>query len=266
MSFLALFFPALVAIQVTMICLWLVSIRIRNASIVDVFWGLGFVLASWIYYLQGPEGLPVRQRLVLALATIWGLRLSLHLLRRNWRKGEDYRYRAFRRHFGPRRYWWVSLFQTFLLQGTLLWLISAPLLGAQISLRSDGLTLVDGLAALVWSIGFVFEAGGDWQLARFKANPANEGELLTTGFWRYTRHPNYFGDAMVWWGFGLFSLSAGSYLPVLGSLLMSVLLLRVSGVTMLEKGLRSSKPGYEAYTRRTNAFFPWFPKQPEGGS
>lgn len=159
------------------------------------------------------------------------------------------------------RYWWFSFFQVFLLQGILAWLISAPLLGAQyINRLSSGLNVLDGLGLLLWLLGFTFEAGGDWQLARFKANPANKGKLLTTGFWRYTRHPNYFGDACAWWGLALFSLAAGSVIPIYGAVLMTFLLLRVSGVALLERTLSQTKPGYERYIATTNAFFPWWPK------
>jgi steroid 5-alpha reductase family enzyme len=261
MSFLALFWPALLLIVVLMTGLWLISIALRNASIVDPIWGVGFVLAGWYYFFAADEGLVARQWLAVGLVTVWGLRLSLYLAWRNWGKGEDFRYQAFRRRYGPQRYWWISFFQTFLLQGSLMWLISAPLLGAQYATRGPALTWLDGLAVLVWLVGFIFEAGGDWQLARFKQDPANRGRLLTSGLWRYTRHPNYFGDACVWWAFGLFSLAAGSYLPILGSLLMTGLIIRVSGVALLEKSLAQTKPGYEAYVRRTSPFIPWPPKK-----
>lgn len=244
--------------------LWLSSLWLKNASIVDIFWGIGFVLLAWLYLAQAEGGLPARQWLVVALASIWGLRLALYLLWRNWGKGEDFRYQALRRHAGADRFWWVSFFQVFLFQGLLMWLISAPLLGAQVASRGQQLTVWDGLAIGLWLIGFVFEAGGDWQLARFKADPANAGRLLTSGFWRWTRHPNYFGDACVWWAYGLFSIAAGQVLPAAGAVLMTLLLLRYSGVTLLERSLRRTKPGYEAYMARTSAFIPWFPKEGAG--
>jgi steroid 5-alpha reductase family enzyme len=195
------------------------------------------------------------------MVTLWGLRLSVYLAWRNIGKGEDFRYREFRRHYGEERYWWISYFQTFLLQGILMWLISAPLLGAQYGPAEQSLTILDYAGIVIWIIGIIFEAGGDWQLARFKSNPSNKGKVLNTGLWHYTRHPNYFGDAAVWWGFALFSVSAGSYLPVLGSLLMTALIIKVSGVALLEKTLKSDKPGYDSYIRRTSAFIPWFPKK-----
>jgi steroid 5-alpha reductase family enzyme len=143
----------------------------------------------------------------------------------------------------------------------LMWLISSPLLGAQYDPLQQELTWLDFAGILVWSIGFIFEAGGDWQLARFKANTANKGKVLNTGFWKYTRHPNYFGDAAVWWGFALLCLSAGSYLPVLGTVLMTALIIKVSGVALLEKSLKTDKPAYTEYIRQTSSFIPWFPKK-----
>lgn len=243
-----------------MTCLWLLSLWLRNSSIVDIFWGAGFVLAAWTYFILTPGGFAGRKLLAGLLVTVWGLRLALYLLQRNWGKPEDYRYAAWRRENGP-RWWWVSFFQVFLLQGVLLWLISTPLLVAQISPVPPSFTWLDGLAVLVWGVGFFFESVGDWQLARFKANPANRGRLLTSGLWRYTRHPNYFGDAAQWWGFYLLALAAGGWWTVFSPLLMTFLLLRVSGVRLLEKSLQSAKPGYEEYMRRTSAFFPLPPRK-----
>lgn len=264
MTFLPIFAQALLVILGLMSLVWLISLPLRNASIVDIVWGLGFVIVAWFYFsqtVQSDSGYLARQWLVAILATVWGLRLSFYLLGRNWGQGEDFRYQQFRQTYGPDRYWWVSFFQVFVLQGVLMWLISAPLLGAQYTTGSASLNWIDGLALVVWVIGFIFEAGGDWQLSRFKRNPANKGKLLTTGFWRYTRHPNYFGDTAVWWGFGLFSIAAGSYLPFLGTLLMTALIINVSGVAMLERSMKDKKPGYEEYMRRTSAFIPWPPKK-----
>ena len=243
-----------------MTLLWLVSIRLKNVSIVDPFWGFGFVLVSTYYYTASPVSAS-RPRLVLLLVAIWGLRLWLHLLIRNWNKGEDYRYVQFRKDYGESRYWWFSFFQVFLLQGFLMWIISAPLLAAMYFGATDGMNVLDGIGIILWSIGFVFEAGGDFQLTQFKKDPNNKGKLLTSGLWKYTRHPNYFGDAAIWWAFGCFSLASGSYAPMLSSLLMTWLLLKVSGVALLERNLKKQKPGYEAYIQKTSAFLPWFPKK-----
>jgi steroid 5-alpha reductase family enzyme len=238
---------------------WLLSLLRRDSGIIDIFWGLGFILACWIYFAATPEGYPLRKWLLSLLVTVWGLRLSIHILLRNWGKSEDYRYAAWRQAAG-KSWWWRSYFKVFLLQGFLLWLVSAPLLAAQVSASPARLTALDVLAVLVWGMGFFFEAAGDWQLRRFKANPANGGGLLTSGVWRYTRHPNYFGDAVQWWGFYLFALAAGGWWAVFSPLLMTFLLVRVSGVAMLEKSLVDNKPGYREYMRRTSAFIPWVPK------
>jgi steroid 5-alpha reductase family enzyme len=259
MSFFFIWTTGFLVILGLMVLLWLLSVYLRDASIVDPFWGTGFVILAWVYFSQTSAGDDSRRLLITTLATIWGLRLSIYLLWRNWGKGEDERYQNFRQRYGRERYWWFSFFQVFLLQGVLMLLVSSPLLGAQI--RGGALNWLDGLATAVFLIGFTFEAGGDYQLARFKANSANKGRLLTSGFWRYTRHPNYFGDSAVWWSFGLFSLAAGSFWPALGVVLMTILIIRVSGVALLEKNLKKNKPGYEAYVASTNAFFPWFPKR-----
>lgn len=261
MSFFAIWGTGFLTVMIALTLLWLLSVYLKNASIVDPFWGTGFVILAWVYFSRTEAGLDNRKVLVTILATVWGLRLSIYLLWRNWGKGEDYRYQQFRQKYGPERYWWFSFFQVFLLQGVLMTLVSAPLLGAQN--QGGELNWLDYVATAVFLIGFAFEAGGDFQLARFKADPANKGKLLTSGFWRYTRHPNYFGDSAVWWSFGLFSLAAGSILPALGAVLMTVLIIRVSGVALLEKDLKKSKPGYEEYVENTNAFFPWFPKNGE---
>lgn len=243
-----------------MTSLWVVSIIIRNVSIVDLFWGFGFVIAAVFYFLT-TDGFQTRKIILLALTLVWGLRLSLYLAFRNIGKGEDFRYRQFRKSYGENRYWWISFFQTFLLQGVLMWLISAPLLSAQFYGQNNHLNFLDYTGILFWITGFCFEAGGDYQLAKFKANPANKGKILNTGFWRITRHPNYFGDAAVWWGFGLICLASGSYLAILGSLLMTALIIKVSGVALLEKTLLEQKPGYKEYIMKTSAFLPWFPKK-----
>ncbi len=259
MTFLHIYLLALSAILSMMTILWLISVKIKNVSIVDLFWGFGFVVAGAVYYIS-TEGLEARKILLMSMVALWGLRLSIHLTLRNHGKGEDFRYQKFRRDFGEHRYWWYSFFSVFLLQGILMWLISAPLLGAQFYTGNE-LGILDFTGVAIWIIGFIFEAGGDIQLARFKENPANKGKVLNTGFWHYTRHPNYFGDAAVWFGYGLICISAGSYWPVLGSVLMTALIIKVSGVALLEKTLNTTKPGYQEYVRRTSAFIPWFPRK-----
>ncbi len=260
MSFFQIYLQALFVILILMTFLWIISIAVKNVSIVDFFWGLGFVITSLFYFFK-TDGSDIRKIMLTTLVAIWGLRLSIYIALRNIGKGEDFRYREFRRKYGEKRYWWISFFQTFLLQGLLMWMIGAPLLGAQYSGTDQPLGLLDYLGIFFWSVGFLFEAGGDLQLAKFKSNSLNAGKVLDTGFWRYTRHPNYFGDASVWWGYGLISVSAGCYIPALGSVLMTALIIKVSGVVLLEKTLVEQKPQYREYIRKTSSFIPWFPKK-----
>jgi len=243
-----------------MILLWLLSVALRNSSIVDIFWGTGFVIVAWTAFLLTPDGFLPRKLLLAGLVTVWGSRLSTHILRRNWGKPEDFRYARWREESG-RRWWWFSFFKVFLLQGILLWIISTPLIAAQVSRLPGRLGWLDALGVVVWAIGFFFEAVGDAQLERFKADPANKGKLLATGVWRYTRHPNYFGDAAQWWGYFLIAAAAGAWWTVFSPILMTVLLVRVSGVALLEKTLVDTKPGYREYARTTNAFLPWLPRR-----
>ncbi len=260
MNFLQAYLALFLITIVLMVLLWLVSLWLKNSSIVDIFWGTGFVIFAWVAFLLTPQGFITRKLLLCVLVSLWGLRLSLHLLFRNWGKPEDFRYQAWRRQAGS-SWWWRSLFKVFLLQGLLLWVIAAPLLTAQVSPLPAHLTWLDILAIPVWLVGFTFEALGDWQLSRFKADPANRGRLLNTGAWRYTRHPNYFGDATQWWAFYLLALSVGGWWTIFSPLIMTGLLLRVSGVTLLERTLKDTKPGYQEYTETTSAFIPWFPRR-----
>jgi steroid 5-alpha reductase family enzyme len=242
-----------------MTTLWIISVMLKNVSIVDMFWGFGFVLVNTFYFFN-TDPTPAKI-ILLVLVAIWGLRLSVYLAVRNIGKPEDFRYQEFRKKYGENRYWWISFFQTFLLQGILMFIISLPLLGVNLYSTSQSLSILDYLGILIWTIGFIFEAGGDMQLAQFKKNTANKGKVLSTGLWHYTRHPNYFGDSAVWWGFGLFCLSAGSYWLLVGSVFMTLLIIKVSGVALLEKSLKDQKPQYKEYIEKTSSFIPWFPKK-----
>lgn len=259
MSFLGIYVTTLLVIMALMILLWLVSLILKNSSIVDIFWGTGFVISGWVYFALTPDGFPTRKLLLMILTTIWGLRLSLYILYRNWGKEEDFRYQVWRKEAGA-AWWWRSFFKVFLLQGILMWLISAPLLAAQIRSTPDRLTALDFLGVVVWAVGFFFEAVGDLQLARFKADPANKGKVMDRGVWRFTRHPNYFGDSAQWWGYYLIAATAGGWWTVFGPIIMTLFLLRVSGVTLLEKTM-SVRPGYKEYAESTSAFIPWFPRK-----
>ena len=241
---------------------WMLSVKRRDASIADVYWGLGFVLLAWVYCFLSPALTP-RSWLVAALITLWGTRLAQHIFRRNHGTGEDPRYQAMRASQGP-AFWWRSLFTVFWLQGAILWFVALPLLIAVRAAQPAALTAVDGLGILLFAVGFGFEVVGDSHRAGFRADPGNRGTVLESGLWRYTRHPNYFGDAIMWWGIYTVAASTpGGWLTVLSPALMTLLLMRVSGVTLLEDGLKASKPGYRAYIARTPAFFPWFPRAPK---
>jgi len=255
-----LFSQAALIILILVTLLWVWSVFIKNVSIVDIFWGLGFVIVNAFYVFMSGE-LNTRKILILGLVSIWGLRLAIYLAYRNIGKGEDFRYQEFRRNYGPKRYWWFSFFQTFLLQGALIMIVSLPLLGINSSTSSGDLKMLDYIGIIVWLIGFTFEAAGDFQLARFKRAIGNKGKVLNTGFWKYTRHPNYFGDSAVWWAYAIFSISAGSYWQIIGSIVMTLLIIKISGVALLEKTLNDTKPKYREYIKKTNSFFPWFPKK-----
>jgi steroid 5-alpha reductase family enzyme len=240
-----------------MFALWLVSLPLRNASIVDIFWGGGFVVIACATVVAIGSASP-RGLLISILTTLWGMRLAGYLAWRNIGKGEDYRYRAMREQYGS-RFPLISLFVVFWLQGLIMWLVSLPIQTAHGGPAPLG--WVDVVGAIVWSVGWLFECIGDFQLARFKANPENSGKVMDGGLWRYTRHPNYFGDFLVWWGLYLIALAGGAWWTMLSPIIMSVLLMRVSGVTLLERSLKERRPGYRDYVARTSVFFPWPPRR-----
>lgn len=250
---------SLVAVIATMCALWVVSLRIANASIVDIFWGPGFVLVAWVSVTLAPAVGP-RGYLVAALVTIWGVRLASHLAIRNVGHGEDYRYRAMRAHHGA---WFpiVSLGTVFLLQGALMWMVSLPVQAAIARGHGRPLGWIDGAGIAVVVVGLFFETVADAQLARFKRVPANAGQVMDRGLWRYSRHPNYFGDAVAWWGFAAFAVAAGAAWTVVGPIVMTLLLLKVSGVALLESTITERRPAYRDYIARTSAFVPWPPKR-----
>jgi steroid 5-alpha reductase family enzyme len=238
-----------------MFLLWILSLVLKNASIVDIFWGIGFVLIALVTFAIA-EGYPPRKLLMTALTAIWGLRLAGYIGWRNHRKGEDFRYQAMRKRFGN-RFPLASLFIVFGLQGVLMWIISLPVQLAQMSREPANLTWLDYLGLALWLIGISFEAIGDLQLARFKADPSNKGKVMDRGLWAYTRHPNYFGDALLWWGFFLIALATPrGWLTLVSPIIMTTLLMKVSGVALLEKTLVKTRPEYRDYVQRTSAFFP----------
>lgn len=258
MSLLATVAICLAVVTAAALCVWIASVTLRDVSIVDVFWGFGFVLVAWTVFLIDAK-YDSRDLLLATLTTIWGLRLAVHLLLRKWGEEEDRRYRAMRERAG-RRFWWTSLFTVFLLQAALLWFVALPLQIAVAHERPADLSWIDGVGFAVWTLGFFFESVGDLQLVRFKARPENGGRVMDRGLWRYTRHPNYFGDFCVWWGLYLIAAAGGAWWTILSPLAMSFLLLRVSGLTLLEGDMAERRPDYREYQARTNAFFPGPPR------
>ena len=248
---------AAAVVIVFQLTLWLLSLPLRNASIVDIGWGLGFVAVAWTTRLVA-DGVDARQNLLVLLATLWGLRLAGYLAWRNGIRDEDFRYVAMRKR--RPNFAVSSLWVVFGLQGVVMWIVSLPVQAGQVP-DSPGLGIVDGLGVALWLVGFGFETIGDYQLARFKADPAHQGQVMDRGLWRYTRHPNYFGDFCVWWGLGLIAAATGTAAwALVGPAVMSFMLLRVSGVTMLERSLTKRRPGYDEYVRRTSTFFPRPPR------
>jgi len=252
MNMFAVWLHALPALLGAAALTWVVSALKRNVTIVDTLWSLLFVIAAAVYVASIEQPSP-RAWLVLGLVGIWGVRLAAYLAWRNWGHEEDRRYQAIRRRNEP-NFTLKSLWLIFGFQALLAWIISLPLAGAIAGDRPLG--LLDWVGVALWAVGLFFEAAGDWQLARFKANPANAGQVMDRGLWRYTRHPNYFGDFCVWWGLYLIALSAGAWWSIVGPLIMSFLLLRFSGVRLLERDIGERRPAYAEYVRRTNAFFP----------
>lgn len=259
-----LYLQALVLILGVGVVAWIVSIAMRNVAFVDSLWSMFFLIAA-VTFAFSVDLLGARGLLVTTLVAIWSLRLSLHITVRNWGEPEDYRYQAIRSNNEP-GFAFKSLYIVFGLQGLLAWIIALPLLPA--ITRPGGIGTLEVVALAIWMVGFIFEAVGDYQLARFKSDPANKGRVMDSGLWRYTRHPNYFGDFCVWWSFYLFAVAAGGWWSILSPLLMSFLLLKVSGVAMLERTISERRPEYASYIRRTNAFFPGAPRAaiPNGGA
>jgi steroid 5-alpha reductase family enzyme len=253
-----IFTLTIVLLFVYMTTIFLFALWLEDNSIVDVAYGLAFVLIGWVGLLLLGNG-HTRQWLIVVLVTAWGARLAIHLFLKKQGKGEDFRYRQWREEWGD-TFVWRSFLQVFMLQGTVIFLIALPV---QLVINEPGGSIgsLDRIGILIWLIGFGFEAVGDWRLLRFKKSPGNQGKIIQHGLWRYTRHPNYFGEAVLWWGIFLIALNAGYGMwAVISPVLIGFLLLKVSGIPMLEKKYEND-PDFIAYKARTNAFFPWFPRQ-----
>ncbi len=239
--------------------LWLLSLRLRDASIVDIWWGPGCAGVVALAFALAGIGAHPRAVVLLGMATLWGLRLGGYLLWRNAGRGEDQRYQAMRRHFGP-RFPWLSLVTVFGLQGVLQWTVVLPLQLGALDPGLPALGVLDAVGLALFAFGLCFETVGDLQLARFRSDPAQQGRVLDRGLWRYTRHPNYFGDCAAHWGMFVVALATGwGFAGAIGPLVMTLLLLRVSGVALLERSIGKRRPGYADYQRRTSRFIPWLP-------
>ena len=238
---------------------FVIAVTRKDNSLADVAWGGGFVLLAFLSFFLAPGYAEARQVLVTGLVTMWGLRLAIYVYYRNQGRGEDYRYAKWRKEWG-RHFLLRSFFQVFMLQGALMLVISTSVIFINLN-PSRGLSLLDGIGLLIWITGFIFESVGDLQLYRFKKNPENKGKVMKYGLWKYTRHPNYFGEATMWWGLFIIGLSIpGSWLFIISPITITYLLLYVSGVPLLEKRY-ADDPEFQEYAKKTNKFFPWFPKK-----
>ena len=255
-----IYINCLLAISVFGLAGWLISIMRKNVTHIDSMWSLFFCISAYTTTLLS-SALSSRIVIVLALVSLWALRLCIYLTVRNWGPHEDHRYAKIRQNNEP-QFWLKSIYIVFGLQAMLAWVISISLYAAIDS--SAALSTLDYLAMVLFLTGFIWEVLADWQLANFKANPQNKGSVLNTGLWRYSRHPNYFGECCIWWAFYLFALATGAWWAIISPILMTVLLLKVSGVSLLESTIIERRPAYADYIRNTNAFFPALPKLPKG--
>jgi steroid 5-alpha reductase family enzyme len=250
---------AAITIAVVMVTTWIISILIKNASIVDIVWGAGFAVTSWVLALS-IDGNSSRQMLLAVMVGLWGMRLALYLAKRNLGHGEDWRYKAMRKKKG-KNFGLISLVTVFGLQGTLMWVVSLPVILGNAD-DSPGVGPVAVMGIMLWAVGLTFEAVGDFQLARFKKDPANATKVMDKGLWSLTRHPNYFGDALLWWGIGIVGAETGSgVFGFIGPVVMTFFLLKISGVPMLERSLSRRREGYADYVARTSGFIPRPPKK-----
>jgi steroid 5-alpha reductase family enzyme len=240
---------------------WVISLRLDDASIIDVAWGIGFVLIAAIC-LAGGHGALGRRIALAGMAAAWGVRLAVHIGRRNHGQPEDFRYAAIReRDFD--HFWIVSLYRVYLVQAVLMFVIALPLVAGSGRGAAHGLGPLDGLGVAVWAVGLGFEAVGDLQLARFKAVATNSWRVMDRGLWRYTRHPNYFGDVVAWWGIGIVAAGAGgTWWALVGPAVNTLILTRLTGKPLLESTIGERRPGYAAYVQRTSGFVPLPPRRP----
>jgi len=255
----------LAAVVVLLGLTFAVALRVGKHAVIDVAWGLGFVTIAVTSYLtsrliEGDEaGDPLRGLTITVLTAIWGIRLAVHIGRRSRGQGEDPRYTELlsRATGNPRVYAFTRIYLT---QGAIMWFISLPIQVA--AFQTPALGVIAWVGIVVWAVGIVFETVGDWQLQRFRDDPDTKGRVLDTGLWRYTRHPNYFGDACVWWGLSLIAFDAWpGILTLISPVVMTWLLANGTGKPLLEKGMSGRRPGYDEYVRRTSGFIPLPPRR-----
>lgn len=241
-----------------MTCWWLISLSKKRADLADFAWGLGFVFLAWLSFFLSAD-LTMKKVLLNFLVSVWGLRLAFHIFLRLKKKPEDQRYQNFRQSWG-KRFFWRSFWQIFFLQGLLLYLIAIPVLFININAEGN-ISFFTIAGFIIWLIGFYFEAAADWQLKKFLGNPKNKGKLMTQGLWRYSRHPNYFGEVTLWWGIYLMALDLpNGFYTIIGPFTITILILFVSGIPLLEKKYRD-RPDFAAYKKKTSIFFPLPPKE-----
>jgi steroid 5-alpha reductase family enzyme len=257
---LALYGMTALTVYAIVSALWAVSVTVRDASIIDVFWGTLFVAIAWVLLVASAGAETLKVEALVFMVTAWGLRLSFHLGARNIGHGEDSRYALWRRHGGP--HWWLkTYYRIYLLQGTIALAVATPIVA--VFLRPHDFSLLNAAGVVVWLAGITIEMSADVQLARFRARPDSAGAVMDSGLWRYSRHPNYFGDALQWWGLGLFAFSLATWWALVGPIVMTLVFLYLSN-DVIERGLRKRRPDYERYIAQTSAFFPRPPRREAG--
>ncbi|HRF75256.1 MAG TPA: DUF1295 domain-containing protein [Chitinophagales bacterium] len=246
-------------IAVFMTAVWLLSLYKQDMSLVDGFWGLGFVAVTHHWFFRLDEITP-KQFVIAYLITLWGLRLAVYIFYRNRGKGEDPRYVAFRNDWKEKT-WYISFYKVFMLQGFLQFVLLLPIIFIMYN-GDEKLSVINCIGVLLWTLGWIFETAADYQMLRFKKNPANKGKVMDKGLWYFSRHPNYFGEVCVWWGIFLISMNTEwqTFIGILSPILITYMLLKVSGITMLEKRYEGND-AYSVYKRTTNPFLPWFKKK-----
>lgn len=231
--------------------------RKRN-DVADIAWGTGFIVVA-MTAMDLSDGMTPRRVLVMSLVIVWGLRLAAHIYYRNKGKPEDQRYQKWRESWGKHALL-RAFFQVFILQGLLIVIISLPVTFI-ITYRQQSIGVFDVLGVCTWIVGFLFETIGDYQLVKYKRDPLNRGKIMTQGLWNYTRHPNYFGEIILWWGMYIIALSVSyGWASILGPLTITFLILKVSGIPLLEEKYKDH-PEFQEYKRRTSAFFPLPPRK-----